>query len=188
MAVIITIMAFQILPPSGDAFGDLRDRLSTLLAYVLSFAFVGIYWNNHHHLFRSLETIDSGVMWANMHFLFWLSLIPSSTTWIGEHPWSAGPAALYGIVGLGAGAAFNLLGRRIASANRNVVFDVILRARSKGVISVVLYGVGVGLAFVHPFIAYGCYAAVSIMWFAPETRLLATTTTPATSADESGQV
>lgn len=116
LAVIITIMALELRAPVGGSFTDLRGRLPALLVYILSFAFIGIYWNNHHHLFRAARRVTGGVMWANLHLLFWLSLIPVLTGWIGEHYTEPVPAATYGMVCLGAGVAFIILTRAIIRA------------------------------------------------------------------------
>ena len=112
IAVIITIMALELKAPEGGTFASLRDRLPALLVYILSFTFIGIYWNNHHHLLRAARRITAGVMWANLHLLFWLSLIPVLTEWIGEHYTKTAPAATYGVVGLGSAVAFTILSGR----------------------------------------------------------------------------
>ena len=111
LAVIITIMALELKAPEGADFHSLRDRLPALLIYILSFTFVGIYWNNHHHLLRAARRISAGVMWSNLHLLFWLSLIPVLTEWVGENHTKTAPAATYGVMGLGAAVAFTILVR-----------------------------------------------------------------------------
>jgi uncharacterized membrane protein len=117
LAVIITIMALELKAPEGETFHSLRDRLPALLFYILSFTFVGIYWNNHHHLLRAARRISAGVMWANLHLLFWLSLIPVLTEWVGEHHTKTAPAATYGVVGLGSAVAFTILVQAIIRAD-----------------------------------------------------------------------
>jgi uncharacterized membrane protein len=172
MAVIITIMAFEVKPPGGPSLAALHSRLPELLVYVLSFAMVGIYWNNHHHLLRTTERITGAVMWANLHLLFWLSLLPIVTGWIGEYPLHALPAASYGLVGFGAGVAYMILVRTIIRANgadsavaRGIGSDL------KGKLSLVFYAIGVGLAFAAPVISYVMFGAVALMWFVPDRRL-----------------
>ena len=117
LAVIITIMALELKAPDGGDFASLRARVPALLIYILSFAFIGIYWNNHHHLLRAARRITGGVMWANLHLLFWLSLIPVLTEWIGEHHDNTAPAATYGLVCLGSAVAFTILTRAIIRAD-----------------------------------------------------------------------
>src|SRR6201981_3013181 len=117
LAVIITIMALELRAPVGGSFTDLRGRLPALLIYILSFVIIGIYWNNHHHLLRAARRVTGGVMWANLHLLFWLSLIPVLTEWVGEHYREAAPAGTYGLVGFGAAIAFTILTRAIIRAD-----------------------------------------------------------------------
>jgi uncharacterized membrane protein len=171
LAVIITIMALELRAPVGGSFTDLRRRLPALLVYILSFVFIGIYWNNHHHLFRAARRVTGGVMWANLHLLFWLSLIPVLTGWIGEHYTEPVPAATYGVVCLGAGVAFIILTRAIirADGSDSPVARAIGRDY-KGRVSLLAYAAAVGLAYVRPWIAYALFAAVAVMWFVPDRR------------------
>jgi uncharacterized membrane protein len=172
MAVIITITAFSLKAPNGSSVSALGHRLPALFIYVLSFAFVGIYWNNHHHLLRSTRHIDGGVMWSNLHLLFWLSLIPVVTEWIGNSYRDAWPAATYGIVAFGAAIAFSVLVRMIIRANgKESTVARAIGADAKGRISLLIYLAGIGFAFVSPWISYGLYASVAIMWFIPDRRL-----------------
>jgi len=171
MAVIITIMAFELKAPAGGYFGDLRARLPTLLVYILSFTFVGIYWNNHHHLLRAARQITGAVMWANLHLLFWLSLIPVLTEWMGENYTRHAPAVTYGVVCLGAAVAFTLLTRAIVAADgKDSPVATALGSDFKGLISLVLYALATVLAFVNPYIAYGIFATVAVIWFVPDRR------------------
>jgi TMEM175 potassium channel family protein len=171
LAVIITIMALELKAPLGGSFSDLRDRLPALLVYVLSFTFIGIYWNNHHHLLRATRQITGAVMWANLHLLFWLSLIPVLTEWIGENYADHAPAATYGIICLGAAVAFTLLTRAIVAADgKNSPVATALGSDFKGRISVLLYLAATGLAFLSPYVAYGIFAAVALIWFVPDRR------------------
>ena len=172
LAVIITIMAFELKAPAGGGFASLRDRLPALLVYILSFTFVGIYWNNHHHLLRAARRVTAGVMWANLHLLFWLSLIPVLTEWIAENYRQSAPAATYGLVCLGAATAFTVLTMVIirADGSASLVATAIGR-NAKGRISLASYAAATGLAFVSPWISYVLFAAVALMWFVPDRRL-----------------
>ncbi len=172
MAVIITIMAFELRPPAAPTVAAMRDRLPELLVYALSFAFIGIYWNNHHHLLRSATRLSGAVMWSNLTLLFWLSLMPVLTAWLATDYEGALPAAVYGFVGLLAGGTYFLLVRALISANgsdstlaRAVAGDV------KGPLSILLYAAGVAGAFISPWIAYALYVSVSVMWVVPDRRL-----------------
>ncbi len=172
LAVIITIMAFELKAPIGGDFASLRARWPALLVYILSFTFIGIYWNNHHHLLRAARRITGAVMWANLHLLFWLSLIPVLTEWIAEYHGDTAPAAVYGLVGLGSAVAFTILTRAIIRADggtsavaQGVGRDV------KGRASLALYAAATALAFVDPWISYGLFATVSVLWFVPDRRL-----------------
>ena len=172
LAVIITIMALELRAPLGGGFADLRARLPALLIYILSFTFVGIYWNNHHHLLRAARRVSGGVMWANLHLLFWLSLIPVLTEWIGEHYHDTTPAVTYGVVCLGAAAAFTILTLAIIRADGSSSPVAAALGRDfKGRISLVLYAAAIGLAFVSPWIAYALFATVSVIWLVPDRRL-----------------
>jgi uncharacterized membrane protein len=173
IAVIITITALSLKAPDGGSFSALSHRVPDLLVYILSFAFIGIYWNNHHHLLRATRHISGGVMWANLHLLFWLSLIPVLTEWVGSTYRKAWPAATYGIVALAAAMAFMILVKEIVRANgQDSAVARAIGSNVKGQISPVIYAAGVGLAFVDPWISYALYAAVSIMWFIPDRRLV----------------
>jgi uncharacterized membrane protein len=172
LAVIITIMALELRAPVGGSFTDLRGRLPALLVYILSFVFIGIYWNNHHHLFRAARRVTGGVMWANLHLLFWLSLIPVLTGWIGEHYRESAPAATYGVVCLGAAIAFTILTRAIIRADGGDSLVAAAIGRDyKGRVSVLAYAAAIGLAFVSPWLAYALFASVAVMWLVPDRRL-----------------
>ena len=172
LAVIITIMALELRAPLGGEPADLRARLPALLIYILSFTFIGIYWNNHHHLLRAARRVTGGVMWANLHLLFWLSLIPVLTEWIGEHHGDTAPAVTYGVVCLGAAVAFTILSLAIIRADGSSSPVAAALGRDlKGRISMVIYAAAIGLAFVSPWIAYALFATVSVIWFVPDRRL-----------------
>ena len=172
IAVIITIMAFELKPPEDPTFHSLRDRLPALLFYILSFTFVGIYWNNHHHLLRAARRISAGVMWSNLHLLFWLSLIPVTTEWVGEHHTQTAPAATYGIVGLGSAVAFTILVQAIIRADgSSSLVATAIGSDTKGRVSLLAYAAATVLAFVSPWITYALFVAVAVMWFIPDRRL-----------------
>jgi uncharacterized membrane protein len=171
IAVIITIMALELRAPEGASLQAVRERLPGLLAYMLSFVIIGIYWNNHHHLLRAAERISGAAMWANLFLLFWLSLIPVLTEWLREEYRHALPAAAYGAVGLAAGFAYAILVRALIRANgRDSAVAQAIGSDVKGYTSLVLYAAGVGLAFVSPWISYAFYVAVAVTWFIPDRR------------------
>jgi len=181
LAVIITIMVLALRPPDRDTLIALRTLIPGLLIYVLSFTSIGIYWINHHHLLRATRHVNGGVMWANLHLLFWLSLVPVVTTWVGAHALSRWPAVTYGAIGFMAGIAYYILTRTIRNANQDAPINELLRRGIKAKGSLVLIALGIALAFIPeplgPLLAYGAYALVSIMWFIPDRRF-------ATSSDE----
>jgi uncharacterized membrane protein len=172
MAVIITLMAFNVKPPDGFTLTALRSDLPELLVYILSFAIVGIYWNNHHHLLRATDHISAGVMWSNLHLLFWLSLLPIATGWVGRFPLHPYPSAAYGLLGLATAVAYWILVRAIIRANgKDSRVARAIRSDLKGRLSLVLYAAGTGLAFAAPVASYVAYVVVAIMWFVPDRRL-----------------
>ena len=171
MAVIITIMAFGVRPPTGASWASTHAVLPHLLVYALSFVMIGIYWNNHHHLLRATERMDASVMWTNLLLLFWLSLVPVVTGWVGRFPDHALPAATYGVVALGAAIAYWILVQRIIKANGDD--SVVARAIGrdvKGTISAALYFAGILLSLVTPIASYVAYVIVSIIWVVPDRR------------------
>jgi uncharacterized membrane protein len=171
IAVIITIMVLELKPPHGTDLKSLHEIAPTLAAYALSFVFVGIYWNNHHHMLRASSGIDGRSMWANLHFLFWLSLAPLTTNWLGENPHAAVPTALYG-TGLFLDAiAYTLLQTALVAVNGSgSPFANAVKADFKGKISPVLYICAIGLAFVSPLISDVLYIVVALIWFVPDRR------------------
>jgi TMEM175 potassium channel family protein len=172
LAVIITIMALELKVPEEGTFASLRGRLPALLIYILSFTLIGIYWNNHHHLLRAARRVTAGVMWANLHLLFWLSLVPVLTEWVGEHYTDHAPAATYGFVGLCSAVAFTILTRAIihADGSSSLVAEAIGRD-VKGRASLAIYAAATVLAFVSPWISYALFVAVAVIWFVPDRRL-----------------
>jgi uncharacterized membrane protein len=175
MAVIITIMAFDLGVPDHPTWHALGLRVPSLLVYLLSFTVIGMYWNNHHHLLRATRHISAAVMWANLALLFWLSLIPFATKWVADAHTAGVPAAVYGITALGASVAYAVLLRTIIRANgRDSAVARAVGSDAKGVLSTGLYALGVGLAWLSPWIAYACYVTVALVWFVPDRRFTRT--------------
>jgi len=171
-AVIITIMVLELKAPHDGGWDAFRPLLPAFLTYVLSYVFVGIYWNNHHHLPRAARRISAGVMWANLHLLFWLSLIPVLTEWIGEHYEKTAPAATYGVVGFGSAVAFTILIQAIIRADgSSSLVATAIGSDTKGRVSLLAYAAATALAFVSPWISYALFVAVAVMWFIPDRRL-----------------
>ena len=171
-AVIITIMVLELKVPQGSDLAALRPVFPVFLSYLLSFVFVGIYWNNHHHMLHAVHRVNGFVLWANLHLLFWLSLVPFITAWMGENPHLSIPVALYGAVLLMAGVAYYILERAlIALQGEASVLALAVGKDFKGILSVVLYTAGVAFAFVHPSISTVLYVCVAVMWFIPDRRI-----------------
>jgi uncharacterized membrane protein len=172
LAIIITIMVLELHVPQGRDFGALRPLLPVLLAYVLSFVYVGIYWNNHHHLLHAAKRVNGSVLWANLHLLFWLSLFPFVTAWMGENGTAPQPAALYGIVLMMAALAYWILERRLVSAEgSNSVLARAIGNDRKGVLSVVIYAVAIPMAFFGHWMAQLFYVVVALIWLVPDRRI-----------------
>ena len=172
IAVIITIMVLELKAPESPDWHGLRTLLPTFYTYVLSFIFIGIYWNNHHHLLHATERIGGGAMWANLHLLFWLSLVPFVTAWMGEHPEASMPGAAYGIVLLMCGVAYTILLRTLLRVpGGNPRLEAAVGSDLKGKLSLLFYGTAIGLAFVNQAIADAIYLAVALMWLVPDRRI-----------------
>ncbi len=172
IAILITIMVLELKVPHGPALADLRPLLPVLSSYTLSFVFLGIYWNNHHHMLQAARHVDGGILWANMHLLFWLSLVPFGTSWMGEHPFASGPVAAYGIILLLAGGAYYLLSQLLIA--RHGADSALARAvggDTKGVLSLGLYATAVVLAFFVPKLSCALYVVVAIVWLVPDRRI-----------------
>jgi TMEM175 potassium channel family protein len=172
IAIIITIMVLELRAPHEASLDALRPLLPVFLSYVLSFIFVGIYWNNHHHLCHAAQRVSGGILWANLHLLFWLSLIPFATAWMGENHAAPMPVAVYGFVLLCAGVAYYVLVRALLA--RHATDSPLARAIGgdfKGRISVVMYAVAIPLAFVSAWIALALYVSVAVIWLVPDTRI-----------------
>jgi uncharacterized membrane protein len=172
LAIIITIMVLEMKVPHGPALADLGPLLPRFLSYVLSFIYVGIYWANHHHMMHAAERVTGGVLWANLNLLLWLSLIPLSTEWIGEHPRAAGPTAVYGAVLFMSGVAYWVLERTLvrAQGQRSVLARAV-RRDLKGTLSIALYLIAIGVAFASPVAAKGVYVLVALLWLVPDRRI-----------------
>jgi uncharacterized membrane protein len=172
VAILITIMVLELHVPQDVTWRALQPGIPVFFAYVLSFIFLGIYWANHHHMLQLADSVNGGILWANLHLLFWLSLIPFATEWMGEHHDASAPVALYGIVLLCAGAAYTILqralireqgpGSRLAAA---VGIDV------KGLASVAVYAIAIASAFYRPAVSEALYAAVALLWLVPDRRI-----------------
>ncbi len=172
IAIIITIMVLELKVPAGAHPGALRPLLPAFLSYVLSFIYLGIYWNNHHHLWQAVQKVNGKILWANMHLLFWLSLIPSVTSWMGENHFAPWPVALYGVVLFFAGLAYFILSRVLIAHHGTDSFLAHAIGRDfKGKVSVATYATAIPLAFLAPRISCALYAVVAVMWFIPDRRI-----------------
>ena len=172
LAIIITIMVLELRVPDGASLTSLRPLLPVLLSYILSFLYVGIYWNNHHHLLAATDKINGMVLWANMHLLFWLSLIPFATEWEGHHFLSSVPTAFYGLILLMAALAYGLLQSAILKApGDNSLLCAALGNDLKGKLSPVLYALAIALTLVAPWLADAVFVGVALMWLVPDRRI-----------------
>lgn len=171
-AIIITIMVLELRVPHDADVAALRPLLPVFVSYVLSFVYLGIYWNNHHHMLYVTRRVNGRILWANLHLLFWLSLIPVVTSWMGGTNFAAVPTALYGVVLLCAGVAYLILQRTIiASQGPRSVLAAAVGRDVKGKLSSALYGAAIFLAFVRPWIAGALYVAGALLWLAPDRRI-----------------
>ena len=172
IAIIITIMVLELKVPHGSDFTALKPLLPVFLSYVLSFIYVGIYWNNHHHMFHSTRHVTGGILWANLHLLFWLSLFPFTTGWMGENHLAPTPTAIYGFVLLMAAIAYYILQRTIiAQQGRDSLLAAAIGKDRKGKLSPAFYLAAIPLAFVQPWIADAIYVAVATTWLIPDRRI-----------------
>lgn len=172
LAIIITIMVLELKVPHDPGIGGLMKLWPVFLSYVLSFVYVGIYWNNHHHLFQIARHINGSVLWANMHLLFWLSLVPFATGWMGENHFADAPVALYGVVMFMAGLAYYFLARALVTLHGpdSEIAHALGRDR-KGKLSLVIYAASVAVAFIWPYAAAAAYWIVAMIWFVPDRRI-----------------
>ncbi len=172
IAIIITIMVLELKAPQGTGFDALRALVPTFLSYVLSFVYVGIYWNNHHHMLHAAQSVSGAALWANLHLLFWLSLIPFVTAWMDENHVASAPIALYGGVLLMAAIAYYNLARcLVATAARHSPLALDIRRDVKGLKSIENYANRIALSFAHPRAALGLYVLVACLWFVPDRRI-----------------
>lgn len=172
IAIIITIMVLELRIPHGDSIEELKRLFPKFISYVISFVYVAIYWNNHHHLIHTIKRVNGPIMWTNTHLLFWLSLIPFVTAWAGENNFSILPVAIYGVVLFMAAVAYFILTKTIISTHgSDTVLGTAIGKDLKGKISVVLYAIAVPMAFLEPFISVGIYILVALIWLIPDKRI-----------------
>ena len=172
IAVIITIMVLELHPPHEATLSALLELIHPFFAYVLSFIYVGIYWNNHHHMFQAVERVDGRVLWANNFLLFTLSLVPFATAWMGDTDFALIPTIAYGIVMCLPGSAYFVLARELVRVNGpDSTLAQAMGSGTKEWLSLVLYVIGVAGAFIHPYIAFGFFIAVAVMWLVPDRRI-----------------
>src|ERR687898_228368 len=172
LAIVITIMVLELKAPHGADLGALGPLIPVFLSYVLSFIFIGIYWSNHHHLLHAVQHVNGRILWANLHLLFWLSLVPFVTGWMGENHFASLPVAMYGVVMLMSGVAYYLLSRSlIRHHGRESALAMAVGNDLKGVISVAIYVLAISVAFLNRWISLGLYVAVAIMWLVPDRRI-----------------
>jgi uncharacterized membrane protein len=172
IAIIITIMVLEMRPPAGETFRSLAAIAPVFGSYVLSFIFLGIYWSNHHHLLQTVRRVNGAILWANLHLLFWLSLTPFVTAWIGDSHFAPAPMAVYGVVLMFAGIAYYILTQTlIAHHGRDSALARAVGSDRKGKISIVIYILGIGAAGRAPWLAGALYVAVVLMWLVPDKRI-----------------
>jgi uncharacterized membrane protein len=172
IAIIITIMVLEMKVPHGYSLQALKPLLPVFISYVLSFINIAIYWNNHHHMLHSVKLVNGKVLWANTHLLFWLSLVPFVTGWMGENHFATWPVVFYGLVLFMAGIAYYLLAHCLADLHgKGSTLALALGKDRKGILSVIIYGIGIGLSFLHAWIGFSLYALVAAMWIIPDKRI-----------------
>ncbi|PIF44515.1 putative membrane protein [Chryseobacterium sp. 52] len=172
LAIIITIMVLELKVPEGSSWASLKPLLPKVLAYIFSFIYVGIYWNNHHHLFQTVKKINGSVLWANLHLLFWLSLMPIATEWIGATHFAENPVASYGICLIMSAVAYTILEHQIVLCEgENSKLKEAIHSKFKEYISIVFYVLGITISFFYPYIAIGFYYIVALIWLIPDRRI-----------------
>lgn len=172
IAVAITVMVLALPTPQGAGAAALAPLIPAFLNYVLSFIYLGIYWSNHHHLMQAAERVNGAVLWANLHLLFWLTLIPFATAWMGRHPLAAWPTAVYGAVLLLAALAYYILARALVALHgRDSALERALGRDSKNIVSAIAYLIAIVLAFIYPWVSDALYVAVALLWLIPDRRI-----------------
>ncbi len=172
VAILITIMVLELRAPRGTSLAALGPMMPTFLCYVLSFVFIGIYWSNHHHLIQAVHRVNGAILWANLHLLFWLSLVPFTTSWMGQSHAAPAPVAAYGVVLLAAAFAYHILTwTLVAHHGCDSAIAKAVGHDAKAAASELMYAAGVGLAFVRPWISCALYVAVAVIWLVPDRRI-----------------
>ena len=188
LAIIITIMVLELAVPHEAELAALIPLIPIFLSYVLSFVYVGIYWNNHHHLLHAARHVDGRVLWANLHLLFWLSLVPFASAWMGENNFAAWPVAIYGLVLLMAAIAYYILTRALIAVDEsNAILKAAVGNDLKGKLSPVCYVLAIPLAFVSPWISCALYVMVAVVWLVPDRRIERTLAAQATDLESRGR-
>ncbi|HUS00153.1 MAG TPA: TMEM175 family protein [Chitinophagaceae bacterium] len=171
-AIIITIMVLEMKIPHGNALSSLQPVLPVFMSYIMSYIGIGIYWNNHHHMMQAVHHINGSVLWANIHLLFWLSLFPFVTGWMGENNFSTWPVALYGVVLFFAAIAYFVLARSLVNLHgKDSVLGIAIGKDWKGKISLIIYATGIALSFIYPWLGASMYVLVGAMWLIPDKRI-----------------
>ena len=172
LAIIITIMVLEMKVPHGDDLKALQPMLPLFMSYVLSFVNIAIYWNNHHHMMHAVQKVSGTVLWMNIHLLFWLSLFPFATAWMGENQFSTWPVALYGFIAMMAGVAYYFLAHCLANIHgKDSTLAKALGKDRKGIISVIFYILGIGFSFINSWLGFSMYVLVAGIWFIPDRRI-----------------
>jgi len=172
LAILITIMVLELKVPHGDSFGALGALLPTFVSYALSFIYLAIYWNNHHHLLHAVKKVNGPILWANTHLLFWLSLVPFATAWMGENHFAARPVALYGFILLMASLAYYLLSQCLIQVHgRDSILGSALGSDFKGKLSSAIYATAILLSFANRWLGFGLYWVVALIWLVPDRRI-----------------
>jgi uncharacterized membrane protein len=170
-AILITIMVLELRAPHGAELSDLAPLIPTFLCYAMSFVYLGIYWNNHHHMLQAVKSVDGATLWANSFLLFWLSLVPFATAWMGENRFATIPVAVYGVPLFMAGLAYSILCGRLIRHDHDSTLARVLSRDWKARLSSVGYAAAIPLAFLHPSVSLGLYAGIAVLWLVPDTRL-----------------
>ena len=172
LAIIITVMLLEMKIPHGDDLNSLKPILPVFLSYILSFIYIGIYWNNHHHMMATVKHVNGSILWANTHLLFWLSLVPFASGWMGENHFTKWPIVIYGIVLLMASIAYYILARSLIKLHgKNSILGLAIGKDKKGIVSTVIYAVAISLAFINSSVSLFLYALVAAIWLIPDKRI-----------------